>query len=90
MNVNYWTVRDTLNQSNQRPSHQATCALAFELYDALRHIASEIEDAETFASEVRDDGDRVITYQDHIGRVKEQLANAEEVLIEVFGAEGGE
>ena len=90
MNVNHWTVRDTLGQPSNRPNHQATCALALELFESLLRIASEIEDAETFASEEQGDRGRVIVYQAHIERVKEHIERADAILADVLATKGGE
>ena len=90
MNVNHWTVRDTLGQPSNRPSHQAVCALALELFESLVRIASEIDDAETFASEARGDRDRAIVYQDHIEMMKEHIERADAILADVLVTKGGE
>ena len=90
MNINLWTVRDTLGQPSNRPSQGVVCALALELFEALVRIASEIEDAEIFASEAHGDRDRVIVYQDHIEMMKEHIERADTILTDVFATKGGE
>lgn len=90
MNVNYWTVRDTLGQPSKRPNEQAACALALELFESLRRIASLIDDAETFASEAQGDRGRAIVYQDHIEMMKEQIERADFILADVLATKGGE
>ena len=90
MNVNHWTVRDTLGQPSNRPNHQATCALALELFESLLRIASEIEDAETFASEEQGDRGRAIAYENGIEMMKEHIERADAILADVLATKGGE
>ncbi len=90
MNVNIWTVRDTLGQPSNRPNHQATCALALELFESLLRIAQLIDDAETFASEAKDNRDLAITYQDHVEMMKEHIERADTILADVLVTKGGE
>lgn len=89
MNVNTWTVRDTLGQPSKFSQQQA-CALALELFESLLRIASEIEDAETFASEEQGDRGRVIVYQDHVEMMKEHIERADTILADVLATKGGE
>ena len=89
MNVNTWTVRDTLGQPTNRPNHQATCALALELFESLLSIASLIDDAETFASEAKDNRDLAITYHVHVEMI-EQIERADAILADVLATKGGE
>ena len=90
MNVNTWTVRDTLGQPTNRPNHQATCALALELFESLLSIASLIDDAETFASEAKDNRDLAIAYQNGIEMMKEHIERADAILADVLATKGGE
>ena len=89
MNVNTWTVRDTLGQPSKFSQQQA-CALALELFESLWQIASLIDDAETFASEAKDNRDRAITYQDHVEMMKEHIERADTILADVLATKGGE
>ena len=89
MNVNTWTVRDTLGQPSKFSQQQA-CALALELFESLLSIASLIDDAETFASEAKDNRDLAITYHDHVEMMKEHIERADIILADVLATKGGE
>ena len=89
MNVNTWTVRDTLGQPSKFSQQQA-CALALELFESLWQIASLIDDAETFASEAKDNRGRAIAYQNGIEMMKEHIERADAILADVLATKGGE
>ena len=65
-------------------------ALALELFESLLRIASQIDDAETFASEAQGDRGRAIVYQNHIEMMKEQIERADTILADVLATKGGE
>jgi|TARA_R100000030_G_scaffold78906_1_gene61856 hypothetical protein len=89
MKVNLWAVRDTLGQPSKFSQREA-CALALEFFESLSSIASEIEDAETLASEEQGDRGRVIVYQSEIEMMKEHIERADTIMARVLASRGGE